>query len=271
MAPLEDPIPPDVWAEAERVDDKLRCQETPGTGIRYQPLPEPFLGKRAFRRLSSQLREHLYRSQTLTLWKCSQLRLYSDSAESEGDFRVRLQQHVRELRDLKVEKLRTRYTTKATKLRDRIRSAEERLAREKSEQRQASRDSAVSFGSSVVGALLGRKLSSRSKAATASSSMKKMQRVADQKEDVAEARRRLAGLRRQLQELDRSLQSDLKELEDSHRVEAFQLESLQLPPRKNDIEIQQLAVAWTPWLIDSAGAAQPAFSLRGDATELLFG
>ena len=79
------------------------------------------------------LKAFAYRQCRLNLWYCPSLKTYSQAGESEGDFRVRLQQAAREQRDLRIEKLRKTYAPKLRSLQDRIRRAEQRVQREQSQ------------------------------------------------------------------------------------------------------------------------------------------
>ena len=77
--------------------------------------------------------------------------------ESEREFRLRLMQASREKRDHGVEQLRAEYSPKLEAIQEKIRRAYERLEREQAQASRSSWDATISMGSSVLGALLGRK------------------------------------------------------------------------------------------------------------------
>ncbi|MEZ6047194.1 MAG: hypothetical protein R3C11_16760 [Planctomycetaceae bacterium] len=106
------------------------------------------------------------------MYQCSELKAYSQPGETEGDFRISLRQQAQEERDLRVEKLRSKYASKtATCKLDSM--AEAAVDREKSQATRATLDSAISFGSTLLGAIFGRKLASRAECFTkASTSMR---------------------------------------------------------------------------------------------------
>ena len=49
---------------------------------------------------------------------------------------------------------------------------------------------------------------------------------------------------------------------DSRRHVGVALESVQIPPRKADLEVAPLVLVWTPWRVAADGSAQPAWSER---------
>ena len=98
------------------------------------------------------------RSTRTARWNSSPLRrskLTSNPGESEGDFRTRLAQSLREHRDREVAKLREKHAAKLKSLDDRLRRAADSVEREKSQYTQRKLDTAISIGTSVLGAIFG--------------------------------------------------------------------------------------------------------------------
>ena len=81
--------------------------------------------------------------------------------EDQAAFRTRLTQALREKRDKEIEKLRKRYAPKLARLQKRIQKAEERVEREKGQYNERKYQTAISFGATLLGALLGRRVSGR--------------------------------------------------------------------------------------------------------------
>ena len=103
------------------------------------------------------LQAHLYETARASIYCSDVLKAASKPGESEGDFRARLNLAMREKRDAAVAELRKRWQDKLLKLQDQIRRAEERHEREQAQLSQQKMQTAVSIGSSILGALLGRK------------------------------------------------------------------------------------------------------------------
>jgi hypothetical protein len=171
----------------------------------------------------------------------------------------------REQRDLQIEKLRKRYAPKLASIEERIRKAEERVDRERSQLKDQTFQSAISFGSSIVGALFGRKLASRLNIGRAASSMRSAGRVQRERGDVSRAEDNVEALQEKRAELEAGLQEQIQQIEEGAQPGALEIESIDVQPRKSDIEVGEVMLLWTPWSVDSAGIAKPQFDLPNAA------
>ena len=118
--------------------------------------------------------------------------------ESEADFRVRLTQAAHEKRDDEVERLRARYRSRFDSLRAKIRTAEDRVAREEAQYQSAKTKATVSIGSSILGAIFGRKVTS----SRAASGARSASYAATQHADIDRAQARVEDLQRDMRELE---------------------------------------------------------------------
>ncbi|NIP85382.1 MAG: ATP-binding protein, partial [Planctomycetales bacterium] len=262
LQPLGPEMADAVWQEAVAVSgDDLELETEAEPEGRFAQVPAGLSSAKKFATWARQLKGYLYSSQTLPLWRCAELKTYSAAGETERDFRIRLSQLAAEQRDAQVEKLRKKFAAKADTLRSRIVAAEAAVEREKSQAQRATLDSAVSFGATLLGALLGRKLISRTSVSRASTSVRSAGRAAQQRGDIARAEDKLAGLRDKLLQLEERFGADVDQLEEKYHADQLPLEPLSLRPRKSDIEVQRPAVVWTPWQVDPSGIAAPLYAL----------
>jgi uncharacterized coiled-coil protein SlyX len=160
-----------------------------------------------------------------------------------------------------VEKLRKKFASKAETLKTRILSAEAAVEREKSQAKRAALDTAISFGSTLLGAVLGRKMLSSTSVTRASTSMRSAGRAAEQRGDIGRAEEKLEDLQEKLQQLEEEFQEDVEELEEKYHVDQLEFEELSVRPRKTDIEVDKVALLWTPWRVDASGIAEPLYEL----------
>jgi hypothetical protein len=158
-----------------------------------------------------------------------------------------------------VEKLRTKYAPKLTRIADQIRTAEERIGREQDQYKQRKMDSAIAIGSTVLGALFGRKLRSSTTVTSAGSAMRGVGRAAREKSDIARAEERHAVLLQKLAELETDFEEKLAELQDSYDPTEFECEEVAIKPKKSDLTVDRLLLVWTPWRIGDDGIAEAAF------------
>jgi hypothetical protein len=255
-----DEEPDEVWGGADELEnDPLDMQDEPEGDIRFARLPAVMTSARKYASWKKDLKDHFYRERTLTVRYCEALKVYSQPDEAEDDFRIRLTQLAHEKRDLQVEKLRKSYATKFASLKGQIERAEERVGREETEYREKRYQSAISFGTSILGALLGRKLVSTTNVSRAGTAMRSASRAASERSDIGRAKESVESLREKLAELEQELKTEIEEAEESYDVKAFEMEELPIRPRKADLEIEKVALLWLPYRIDAGGIAEPAY------------
>lgn len=247
-------LPNEVWDKAKVVKHRLDCLDDPPGSSVFAPLPSQMKKSKSFTSWKKEFKEFLYRGQRVSVWKCEELKKYSQPNEELGDFKVQLEQLASEKRDDEVEKLRKRYDKKFATLRDRIRRAEDRLEVEKEQYKQSRLSSVLSVGSTLMGALLGRK---STRAAT--SSMRSYGRSTKEKSDIGRAQDNLDELHRKYEDLDHEFNDAIDELENKLSVESFEFTELSVTPRKSDISVQTFGVYWLPYRVDSAGIAEAIF------------
>ena len=262
LQPLRNGIPDVVWKDAEEiVPGSAEFRSAPREDGEFSELDIEATKDRNYPRWEKKLKDYLYRTRTRTVWKCKAVKLFSTADESEGEFRVRVAQAAREKRDLEVEKLRKRYAKKFATQKNRIERADKAVAREKSQSKSALTQSAISFGSSILGALLGRKLTSRTNVSKAATSMRSASRAAEAHGDIGVAQQKLAEEREKLAALEKGFEEDAAATESKYDPAGLTLERLDIRPRKSDIGVQRVALVWMPWLVDTHGAAEPAYLL----------
>jgi len=201
------------------------------------------MGAKERRRWASQLKAWLYRERPLRLYRIPVLKLTSNPGESEAEFRVRVREEARATRDAAVAKVREKYRRKVDSIDGKLATARNRLDREKSQYDSQRLSSAVSLGSTVLGALLGRRSVTGSKAATAA---RQVGRAATQRDDVLRAQQSIEELTDQLAEIEAELGGKLDQVRSEWAVDALEIEEVTLSPRKSEIGVELVALAWVP-------------------------
>ncbi|MCZ7648137.1 MAG: DUF87 domain-containing protein [Planctomycetota bacterium] len=248
------------WANASRCEHgPPELEGEPEAGIEFAPLPGALAQEAHYAAWERELKDHLYQTHELTLWSCAELKETSKPGEGEGEFRARLAHQAREQRDLKIEALRKKYAPKLDALRNKLRGAEQKVEREQAQVKQQTFQSAISFGSSLLGALFGRKLASGANVGRAASAARSVGRVSREREDVARAQEDAKALSAQLAEMEAEFARETEALQSAGDVSRLKLEPAALKPRKSDIDAQGVALAWTPWRVDGANNAEPAY------------
>ena len=257
LAPVDAEVPPDIWTTGEvSEDDPPELESAPAAGAQFSALPAELSRPKKYAALATALKDHLYRSQKQQLWKCAALKQVSQAGESEADFRVRLSQSGRETRDVQLEKLRQKYAPKMTTLSEQIRKAEARVAKEKSQSTQQMLGTALSFGSTVLGALMGRRLTSVTNVTRATSTMKSAGRIFREQQDVSQAGETVEAYRERFAALDAQFQAEAAKIQSGFDADQLQLEELAIQPKKADITVSQVVLLWEPWVAKADGTME---------------
>jgi len=185
--------------------------------------------------------------------------LVSEPGETERDFRARLTQTVHEERDRQLEKMRKRYAPKLDRIKDRVRRAEVKLDREEEEYKSQRTSTIVSFGRTILGALFGRKTITKGNIGRAASTARSVSRAKRQKGDIARAKAEIKAQERALADLEVEFQEELEEVREAIDISLVEVDHTPLAPRKSDIDISRVALAWTPWRVTKDGIAEPAW------------
>ncbi|MFT7512847.1 MAG: hypothetical protein ACI9QL_002055 [Candidatus Omnitrophota bacterium] len=250
---------PDIeWDEADYFNGvEFDFDHDPEEGAEFGVLATPATGSKNYTAWEKELKAHIYQERWLKLYKCADLKEVSSINESEGEFRGRLHHAANEKRDLSVEKLKTKYASKLSTLHDRIRSAEAKIEREAEQYKSAKMQSAISIGSSILGAFLGRKLTSSRNVGRAVTAARGIGRAGSQKGDIARAEEDLKVQQEKLRDMERAFEDDVNELEATFAVDALEIDSIDVRPMKTDITIRDFGLCWTPWRVTSDGIAEP--------------
>jgi hypothetical protein len=255
LAPLSDGAVTLSWdAATEAGVDVADLASTPEGQATFGDVPSAARTKRAYSDYSKAFADWLYRTQQQTVYTSARFKQSSQPGESEGDFRNRLSVTAREQRDAAVEKLRQKYGTKKATLDEKIRRAQQAVDREAEQARGAEVQTAISLGSSILSAVLGRKSVSG-----ATSVLRGVGRSVDQHGDTGRAKETVAALQAQEQELDQQFQADTQQLDTSFDPLTEPLETEAVRPKKADIDVRLVALAFAPHFQDASGALTAAW------------
>lgn len=249
-----------IWDQAEKLtDDEPESQPQPDAEAAFESPPAELTRAKTFTELTSALKTHIYRTERLDIFKCPELKEFSNPGESEGDFRVRLTQGVKEERDLAVEKLRTKYAPKLATLDERLRKAQQRLEKQKSQASSQTMNAAVSIGTTILGAIFGRKLKSAANVGRAATTIRTASKVANERQDVAQANETVEAVQAQIDKLNEDFAAETAKIQENVVSEVVKLETVTIAPKKTDITVIKVVLAWTPWIVQADGTAEAAY------------
>ena len=263
MAPLAGKKVLDPWKEATIGDiGALTLADGPLAGLsdaRYGTLPKEASQAKRYATWQRSLKSALYRDQTISLWRCAGLRMWSEAGETEGDFKTRVQQVHREKRDVALEKLKAGYGKKLARLQERVRKAEQKLEREEAQVGEQRTSTLLSWGQTILGAVLGRKTISSGTASRAGTSMRRQGRLSKEKDDVVRAKEDLEAAQEAFAEMEVEFAEKLDTLKADFEGKDIAVTASPVKPRKSDIETTPVRLLWAPWAVDMDGVATPLY------------
>ncbi len=260
LARLEEKTAHDPWEVSEVRDHSSPDMDSDADQrASFAALPKAASQVRSYKSWAKDLKDHLYRTRVVTVWRCKSLKMVSEPGELEGDFRSRLAQKTREERDFKLEKLRKRSAPKLGRLQERIQTAHARVEKEQSQYQQSAVSTVLSVGSTLLGALFGRKVASAGNVRSAATSVRRAGRAKQEKDDIGRAKAKLKGLQQDLVDMEEEYGEDIEEIKDACDVDLLDLTRKDVRPRKADIDTSMVVLAWMPWHVDQDGISEPLF------------
>ncbi len=242
------------WEHAERVDVwESDLDKSPANGAAFESVPTDAAKAKSYEMWKKDLAGELYRSAKLEILQSPSSGETSKLGESEKDFRLRLQQAAREDRDAKAEQLRRKYAPKMTTLQERIRRAEQQLAVQEEQAKSAKMQTAISFGSAILSAFLGRKKISSGNVGRVGTVARGMTRQSKESSDVDRAEDTVEALRVQLKDLETQFQNDLDAMVSKIDPLTEELETITLKPKKTNVTVPAVVLCWVPHVRGAEG------------------
>ena len=260
---IDDSIVASLWDEASSLPcQTLDFEHTLDPQAHAIDLLPDLLKPTSYTRWNKELKNFLYREKTLHLIFSPEYKEYSDPDQSEADFRQHLVQLHREERDLQIEKLRMKYAPKIDALKDRIRKADEKVAVQKEQASSQSMYTAISFGTSVLGALFGKKVVTASNVSKAGTTIRNASKIGKERGDVSRAEEDRDILIEKLHELEEEFNAETAQYQALTKAEDLPAEDYPIRPRKTDIQVDEVSLAWVPLALTKDGRTELLIDLH---------
>jgi hypothetical protein len=253
----EGPVVVDWDAAAELNLDPADLTTEPLAGPSFSKLPTPAKNAKAYTKWNKDLMRWVRQNRPLLVYRSPLFGLSSDPRETKAEFMARLAQAAREGRDLQVEKLRRKYSSKFNTLNNRLMRAEQAVMREKEQSQSSKIQTAISFGTAILGAFMGRKAVSVSSAGRFGTAVRSASRIRKESMDVDRARETLEATRLQLEALDQRLQEDIERIEADFVPDEESIQEVLVKPKSSDITLDFFGLVWLPYRRDARGQLAP--------------
>ncbi len=209
----------------------------------FSPVP-PFLAdSKEIRRIQKQIKDQLYTSRRLTIYKIQSLGIESSINESYEEFLARVQTLLREKKEIQREQIKERYAKKLERLHTQLDRAIQKLQKEKEEAKSKTTDTILSLGLTLLDSLFGRKKIKSSTISKAGSTISKAKKAYDEYDDIEIAKNRVEELESKLLQIQEELSQKLEELDERYSLDRYEIKEIYIKPRKSEIQVD-LALLW---------------------------
>ena len=246
LAPVSDDAIQVDWARARKLDlaaaDLLRQPEDDHAD--FAPLGAASQAKK-YSAWQKAFARWLAQNERVELLRHPALGIAAKAGESERDFRIRLQHEGRAARDEAIEAVRRKYAPKQAALTERLRRTEQAVEREQQQASDSKMQTAVSMGATLLGALFGRKSVSVGTLGRATTAARGVGRSMKEASDVKRATETVESVKAAVSTLEAQLAEDIAAVTAKFDQDV-ELERIPLAPKRGQIEVQFVALAWSP-------------------------
>ena len=245
LVPITDDPVPVSWDDAAPTDlSPSDLQPTPSPGLSFAAVPRAASQPKNYTAWQKDFARWIAQTATADILKSERFRLASAPGESERDFRARLQHAVREQRDAAVKALRQKYAGRLAAQSTRVERAETTAARESQQASQQRLQTMVSFGATLLGAVLGKKAVSATTLGRATTAARGVGRTMKEAQDVARATGSVQEEKGRLAQLETELAAEVAALEAEYTAAADTLETTTLKPKRGGVAVELVALVW---------------------------
>ena len=225
----------------------------------YADCPAAADNAKAYAKWARDYKRWLRQNETVTLYRSKRFRLTSAAGETEGDFRARLQDAASEKRDLAIAKLRKRYATKTTTLENRLMRARQTVEVQAEQSTKKKLDTAISFGTAILGAVLGRKKLSSSTASKMGTAIRTAGGARKEAQDVERAKQTMAKVEADIAALNQQLEEEIANLDTAFDAQTEELSEIVVRAKSTDINVAITGLVWLPYTRGDKGRLRPAW------------
>ncbi len=249
------PVPADLarfdWSQAQTIGLNLRNLQNQAEpvdedqGPFFAPVPGNVSSSRELKNLTKKFADWLFYHSKYTFLAQPELSIFQQPNESERDFKIRLRQAAREARDAEVDNLEVAYQAKIKRLEEKLQKEERELTLDQANYEARKQQEWVGLGESMLSFFMGRRTTR-----AMSTAINKRRLTGQALGDVEESKATISTLQKDIAELEAELKQAADDLTDKWENAFNTLSTVEITPRRTDINVKLVALAWMPaWLI----------------------
>lgn len=248
ILPVTDTLPAITYADVRPVN--LNFDELDATAVEHAlfDFPPSNLQSESKKKMwRKEFSAWLTSSQKIYLLKSAASNQFSQPLETEKEFRLRLREYARAARDVSVQKLKTKYAPKLDALQTKIRAAQATVSNAQDAVNQYDQQAAMTFGGTVLGAIMRGKPFSASSVGRTQTAAKEYAKARSKEKSVQHAQENLAHFQAEYQTLDADFRMELNELSAKFdpAVETFEIQPF--TSKSSQVSILVFETIWVPY------------------------
>lgn len=234
------------WKDGFVVEDfQDQFDQTPLKGLAFDELPGGLMNEKKYPFFEKSFSSFLFQNQEMTIFRVPRYELISKSNETENEFRVRIAPDLEKLRNEEIKKRQEKYEEKRAQLLEKMKKAQDKMSDKQHKAFWQKIEAGLSFLTTLMGALLGRGVTKGTINQTGTS-IRRAGRIGKESQEVEEAQEGYRNYEEQKNDLEKQWEQELREIHQSFNPETISLEEIRIRPKKNDMIIEKMAIAWCP-------------------------
>jgi hypothetical protein len=253
LKPVEGELGHAPWSDATTLAAAPAWDDEPQTDAAFAAIPGALGETKTYTALKRELDDWLYQTQRYVRLACPELGVAADAGEDEAAFRARVAPQVQAARKAKEIAARAE---KAKRLEQELEAAQAERGQHRWWFVTLVLNAAARTAEILLTGLFGRRSRKQIVTATLWNQAMKSRRLA------GEAKRKVRELAAALEKLRAAEESELKQLDAPLSPADVPIERTNVAPRKSDIDVDQVLLAWLPWRMPDSGAPTPAYIIE---------
>ena len=214
------------------------------SSAQYASLPNLITHAKTLKEVQKSLSDYLYNTKKIELFRYKSLKLESQLGVNKRDFIVEVEDTLKDLQDLEVQKLEDKFKVKYERLENKHKKLTIKLDKEESDVTSKTSDTFMDIGLALFGAFFGKRSSSITTMRRGASAFKKGKGILKERDDVEHVKSLLQDVEEQAEELDTQFIEEVEKIKDKFDVINHEVSSVYINPRRSDINIQDIALLW---------------------------
>jgi hypothetical protein len=239
----DDPIPIE-WQKSQKIQAKFSdLKKNPEQSFAFSELPAPATKESNYDNWGRDFTAWISQNSKIEIFRDPVTRMVSIPQETESEFRLRIAQKKREVRDEMVAKIRQKYAPKVEIIQDKMRRSQHTIDVQRSQASEQKMQTALSIGATLVGAFLGKRTIGYSTYSRAGRAMRGISKSMKEGDDVENAKNLLEKLKYDMQNMDFEFKNEISNIEKKIDSQS-ELETIVIKPSKGNISLKIISLVW---------------------------